>query len=182
MKKVILREKELKTYWEQVLLIIVIKMNLENNLHNTLEFSTRRKRGLVQTRYMCIGHGLYRDDEEIPRFPGSVSKFSYPSNEENSLNNPWKLPNPWKIVINSAPAPVLKPIELPKPLPLIRDFTHSGFQFHMHENPIGLITGGKIKPYGTDKDAEYPLTGYQSAMGDLYSRLLNIKKIEPEDN
>lgn len=124
-------------------------MNLENNLQNKLEFSTRRKGGLVQTRYMCIGHGLFGDDDEIPRFIGNAPKFSY--KEDTLSNSPWKLPDPWKI-IESVPAPVLKPINLKKYtdyFPLLNDESQTiGITHHS----TGL---GKIKIFNKEEKKEY---------------------------
>jgi hypothetical protein len=141
-------------------------MDLESGLYQ-INFCSRRKTALSQTRYLAINFSNFgMEDEEYPRFGGGPK--------------PWKMPEPWKDT-NIDSCPTLKPIVMPKIPPLMTDFPNSGFQFHLHESPFGLITGGKIKPYGNNKDAEYPLTGYQSAMGDLYARLLRIKKVEPEE-
>jgi hypothetical protein len=61
-------------------------MNLENSLYQKIEFETRRKRGLIQTRYMSMSILNPLDDDNSFLGGSGSPKFIYPEPSKN----PWE--------------------------------------------------------------------------------------------
>ncbi len=144
-------------------------MNLENDLYNGIEFTNRRKRGIIQPRYSCMSILNPLDDNNSFLSGGSSSTFRYSDPYENL--SPVKSPNPWKIK-DEWSSPVLKPWTSPE---VHKDFEgnkwgesfgsaeyikklETGDMLKVH-NPLGIITGAKLN--------EKKISNYDACMLDL---------------
>jgi len=168
-------------------------MNLENNLYGRIEFTNRRKRGVIQPRYHCINFNGICDDDPFSGTGIGRSKFVYSEPYPNP--SPLKVPTPWEIK-DEWYSPVLKPLtpsEEPwTPLPLVnlhKDFEGSSWgksfeptdlltsetplgTLHIHCTDYGLVTGAKL--FG--EDGEKKISNYEASILDLSSWNKHKKK------
>ena len=149
-------------------------MNLENDLYNGIEFTNRRKRGIIQPRYMCAIKWLSEDNSFLGS--GSSPTFKYSDPYANS-------PSPMKPVKPSwtVPTPVVqeKPEEKKSNPTTIVDFPYSGFQLHYHEQEDGSIIGGQLISH--DRKDKFSLDNYKISTGALYAALLGYEEIKSDE-
>ncbi len=145
-------------------------MNLENDLYRGIEFTGRRKRGLIQSRYMCAIRWLSEDNSF--KGGGSSPTFRYPNPSENTWG-----PTPVKPKKEVSPF-FMPPEEKPNPTTII-DLPYSGFQLHYHEQEDGLITGGQLISH--NRKDKFKLDNYEISTGALYAALLGWKEIKSDE-
>ncbi len=145
-------------------------MNLENNLHERIEFTNRRKRGIIQPRYHCMS--LLNPLEDNNSFLGTGgSSPSFRHSDPYKTPSPIKLQNPWEIK-DEWSSPVLKPWTSPE---THKDFEgnkwgesfgsaeyikklETGDMLKVH-TPLGIITGAKLN--------ERKISNYDACILDL---------------
>lgn len=148
-------------------------MNLENDLYNGIEFTNRRKRGIIQPRYSCMSILNPLDDNNSFLSGGSSSTFRYSDPYENlspiKSTNPWEIKDEWS-------SPVLKPWTSPE---IHKDFEGSSWgksfgsstdyikelpqgSLNIH-SPCGFITGAKLV-FGNNEER---ISNYDACMLDL---------------
>jgi hypothetical protein len=137
-------------------------MNLESDLYQ-INFCSRRKTALSQTKYLAINFSNFGMEDEGNFIRGT--KFQYP--KEDILDNPWRTNNPWKKpeswqIEEVDSCPTLKPIEMPKIKP-VEPFPEMRFI-------IETVRLDSHKPWGDHLNYEFSMKKIGSKSG----RTLNL--------